>query len=399
MKTRTKTSRPKTTVSRRRVGKKLITTTTTVVEEVVAPPPPRNYVSIQLDSSGSMRSIASGAVKMYNETVRRLKTEALATGQETIVSLWIFGDYRTHMGVGGVYARYRNIPVTMVPELSAMDFRPDGGTPLFDCVGLAAIELQRLPDARDPNVSFLLITITDGEENESKRFRASEMQAIMRETQRTDRWTHTFLLPRGNKREFVNSFGIPEGNVAEWDQTEEGVRQSTVMTQQGVSSFYAARSAGQKSVQTFYTNPASLSTAAVRAALTDLSPQIKAWEVPKEVEIREFVESHLGLGRYTIGAGYYQLTKAEKIQAYKQLLIVEKGKRAIYGGDEARDLLGLPRGLAVKVIPGNHGKYDLFVQSTSVNRKLVRGTRLLYDTLQVQGQRPTWDHIGAGLRP
>jgi hypothetical protein len=33
----------------------------------------------------------------------------------------------------------------------------------------------------------------------------------------------------------------------------------------------------------------------------------------------------------------------------------------------------------VKVAPGNHANYNLFVLSTSTNRKLVRGTLFLYE--------------------
>jgi hypothetical protein len=56
---------------------------------------------------------------------------------------------------------------------------------------------------------------------------------------------------------------------------------------------------------------------------------------------------------------------------------MEKGSKAIYGGNAARSLIGLPYGAEAKVEPGNHANYDIFVQSTSTNRKLVRGTKLL----------------------
>ena len=32
----------------------------------------------------------------------------------------------------------------------------------------------------------------------------------------------------------------------------------------------------------------------------------------------------------------------------------------------------------VKVTPGDHGMFNIYVQSTSVNRKLVGGTKVLY---------------------
>lgn len=39
-------------------------------------------------------------------------------------------------------------------------------------------------------------------------------------------------------------------------------------------------------------------------------------------------------------------------------------------------MLGLPD-FEVKVNPASYGQYDIFVQSTSVNRKLIKGTKLL----------------------
>ena len=50
---------------------------------------------------------------------------------------------------------------------------------------------------------------------------------------------------------------------------------------------------------------------------------------------------------------------------------------AVYGGAEAREILGLP-GTDIKVKPTDFSDWDIFVQSTSNNRKLVVGTNLLY---------------------
>jgi hypothetical protein len=80
---------------------------------------------------------------------------------------------------------------------------------------------------------------------------------------------------------------------------------------------------------------------------------------------------------YAIGHGYYQLTKTETIQPRKQIVIREKQTNKVYGGDAARDILGLPRGTAIRVKPNANPSYDVFVQSTSVNRKVLKGTDLI----------------------
>jgi hypothetical protein len=66
------------------------------------------------------------------------------------------------------------------------------------------------------------------------------------------------------------------------------------------------------------------------------------------------------------------------VHDYKQIIIRDKKTGAVYSGAEARNLLGLPHNGNVKIIPGNHGAYDVFVQSTSVNRKLPVGTQVIY---------------------
>ena len=87
------------------------------------------------------------------------------------------------------------------------------------------------------------------------------------------------------------------------------------------------------------------------------------------------------------GRGFYEMTKPEKIQGYKEIVLMEKDSGDIYNGDQVRILLHLPPQSGVhdgdredvKIKPVDLDKYFVFVQSTSYNRKLVGGTRLLYE--------------------
>lgn len=56
--------------------------------------------------------------------------------------------------------------------------------------------------------------------------------------------------------------------------------------------------------------------------------------------------------------------------------MLEKKTDRVYTGPEARALLGLPE-TEVRVKPDHNDDFTIFVQSTSVNRKLVPSTRLL----------------------
>ena len=97
-------------------------------------------------------------------------------------------------------------------------------------------------------------------------------------------------------------------------------------------------------------------------------------QVRKDEVIKPFIESWKI--PYRQGMAYYQLTKTEKIQAQKQICIREKKSGKVYSGPNARQLLGLPN-YEVKVAAAQHPLYDIFVQSSSRNRKLVAGTELI----------------------
>jgi len=167
----------------------------------------------------------------------------------------------------------------------------------------------------------------------------------------------------------------------EWDQTERGVQAASVATRAAFGEFYKSRGAGAKSTDKFYANLNTTTLKEVKAALVDISSEVSIWPVlttEKSYEIRPFVEKRLGGTAMKKGAAFYQLTKTETVQEYKQVCIRDKKKGMVYSGEAARDLLGLPHYGEIKLAPGNHGNYDIFIQSTSVNRKLVEGTSLLY---------------------
>jgi hypothetical protein len=87
------------------------------------------------------------------------------------------------------------------------------------------------------------------------------------------------------------------------------------------------------------------------------------------------------------GRGFYELTKPEKVQGYKEIVLVDKTSGDIFNGGEVRTILGLPPQASkdsceredVKLRPVDLEKWRVFVQSTSSNRKLVAGTNLLYE--------------------
>jgi len=335
----------------------------------------KNYIGISRDHSGSMRDIALAAGRDYNDNIASIKEGSAEHNIDTIVSVVKCGVGRNAV----VEREVVNSNVTTLQSIKDGQYIADGSaTPLFDSVGDLIEQLEAVPDANDPEVSFIVMVITDGGENSSRKWSGTSIAKKIKELRKTDRWTFSFRVPRGYKTE-LTQYGIPEGNILEWDQTARGVEVASVATRSAVKGFYAARSAGVKSTDKFYADLSDVTINEVKAALVNISKEVEVFKL-KSTEggtaIRDFVEQRTRKGMIK-GSAFYQLTKTEAIQDYKKIAIRDKKTLAVYGGDAARDMLGLPRSGEVKLAPGTHGQFDIFIQSTSINRKLVENTNVL----------------------
>lgn len=329
-----------------------------------------NFVGFSLDMSGSMGHVVESARKDYNDNLNTIKGESIKNGQQTYISVMKCGVGRP----AGNELIHEVVDSYRVNPMNSFDYRADGSsTPLFDSVMGLIDSFEARTDVNNINASYLLMVVTDGEDN-SSRTSAHELSRRIRALQATDRWTFVFRVPRGYKNSLIN-LGIPADNILEWELSSKGMEKSSQATTQAVGNFYASRAAGMTSSVSFYAN-LNADDSTIKKSLTDITPSVRILPVTQSWEIRPFVEHH---GEsYVKGNAFYQLTKPEDLQDYKEIIVQDKIDGKTYGGNDARSLLGLPDYGTIRLRPGNTGHYDVFVQSTSVNRKLLPNTRLLY---------------------
>jgi hypothetical protein len=326
----------------------------------------KQYIGISRDHSGSMASLRTAAMKDYNDSIKAIKTAATENDIDTVASVTSCG--------GNVRTEVTNSSISRLTPLA--EYRAEGGTPLFDSVGTLINLFKQVPDYNKPDVTFLIMAITDGEENQSHEW-AHRLGQEIHKLQTTDRWTFVFRVPRGYGRHLEN-LGIPSGNIQEWETTERGLRESSAQTITAVSNYFQGVSRGITSSKTFYANLDKVSPNQVISAMKDISDEVAIFPVKNRGMIQPFIEQKTN-HPYQKGTGFYQLSKPEKIvQDYKILVVRNKNTGAVYGGGDARRLLNLPDTGNISLKPGNHGEWDLFVQSTSANRILVPGTSALY---------------------
>ena len=342
----------------------------------------KQYIGFVNDHSGSMGHLAQAAIVDYNATIKAVKDAATREMLDTIVSVIGIG-----VGAGGVQ---RQVVVSNPHVLKPVTKWPTpGGTPLYDGIGNMIELFKSLPDYDNQNVSFLVIATTDGEECSSRIYNATTLRRELDALDRDGRWTFAFRVPEGYSRT-LKPLGIPAGNIQEWGTTAEGMAKSTAATEQAFNQFYATRSAGSKSSTVFYADASGISKKDLKKNLLDVSNEISLYVVPTHktgVEIRPFILEHRA--EYLKGSAFYQLTKTEaRVQETKLIVIRDRADGKMYSGADARSLIGLPTKGNARLHPGDHGSYDIFIQSTSTNRKLVGGTGVLY-----------WKAIGVPFKP
>src|SRR5271157_1245275 len=334
----------------------------------------KQYLAFIKDHSGSMRGLGSQAAKDYNSLVTSVQGAATRNNIDTIVSVIKCG---IGPGKGKVEREVINSNVHVLKSVAEHSYETNGNsTPLFDSVGEAIELFKAVPDYNNIDVSFLIMAITDGQDNDSPKWKYKIGNEI-RELQGSDRWTFVFRVPRGYKNSLMH-FGIPEGNILEWDQTEQGLFDSTFATLSAVDNFYTSRSKGETATRSFYSNLNNVPRETVKATLENISKESSVYlnSVKPSVTIKELSIYYTGI--YVKGTVFYQLMKRESnVQDYKIFCVRDKNTKAIYSGKAARDLLGLPHYGTIALSPGNHGNYDIFIQSTSVNRKIPLNSSVL----------------------
>lgn len=322
-----------------------------------------NHIVLVLDASLSMTRHAQELIKVADNQIAYLARRSKELDQETRVTVYSFSD------ANSIKCLVYDKDVLRMPSIAGL-YRADGMTALIDATLLALNDLALTPEKYGEH-SFLIYVLTDGQENDS---RFNEHALSKQINALADNWTLAAFVPDQNGVFEAKKFGFPKENIAVWDTTStKGLNEAGEKIRETTEQFMQNRTRGIRGSKNLFTLNAP-SAQLVSASLDSLNyGQFRLLEVHEDGRIDEFVESNLHRP-YKLGEAYYQLMKTEMIQPQKEIAIFSNNR--VYIGHAARKLLGLPD-FHVKVKPSDYADYEIFVQSTSVNRKLIAGTRLL----------------------
>lgn len=326
-----------------------------------------NHVVMVLDASYSMKNRKRALIKAADAQVKHLAKRSQELKQETRLTIYRFGSQT-------IECLIFDMDVMRVPSIADLYDVLYENTALIDATIKSQKELETTSQLYGDH-AFLTFVLTDGQENESKKYNSYDLTKQLQGM--PDNWSMGWLVPNQDGVNYLARFGVLRDSIAVWDaNTDAGMDLAVSSIQTATDNFMTARAKGVRGTRSvFSTGAEAVNARTVSQNLEAISKsKYGIYKVMTDGRIDETTRAITG--SYKKGQSYYQLTKTEEIQPQKDVIVVDRATSQAYGGDHARDLLGLP-GKAFRARPNYNPKYDIFVQSTSINRKLLAGTNLL----------------------
>lgn len=320
----------------------------------------KNHVMFVVDASRSMLGLKDAPIKQIEKIQNIIKQTDDVHHVDTLFSVYLFG---TNVVCGQFE--------TKDFEVTYADYEDFMGT-----YGNATRLHQTVADALQDSSkiytkygdhAFLIYVITDGGENCGGRY--STCLSWL-----TDKHTVVYLVPSALDKSQLISAGVPAGNIDIWNTTKEGLEEAAERFTNSYQTYNVLRSQGVSSTSNYFqvNLTATTPTAVKKSGAKKLSNKDYVTlqnTTTKAVPIKYLVESVNGIP-YKIGHAYYALVKKETIQPQKELIIVNKKTNNAFSGREVRQFLNLPE-YEIKVQPGDFADWEIYVQSTSVNRNII----------------------------
>jgi hypothetical protein len=328
-----------------------------------------NHVVIKIDESSSMTHLRHAVEQVFDGLVSDLAEQSRERDQETRVTVYAFSDGGTERCI------VWDCDVLRIPSIKGR-YSPHGLTALVDCEVLALDDMD-LISQRYGDHAFICYTISDGGENDSRNSAETLRRRFL--TLPENVTAGIFVPDRNCARYARDKVGYPEGSIQIWNPNgHNAIEQVAQQMRETNAAFFTGRASGVRSARSGMFTPGSFSAADVQAQLTPITPgAYGVYDVQHDEQIDIFI-GQATRRPYQKGRAYYQLTKPVNVQDYKDVLIEANGQ--VYSGplSKARALLGLP-GHAVRISPRDLSTSGctVFIQSTSYNRKLLAGTRVI----------------------
>lgn len=171
------------------------------------------YNLIILDRSGSMTSIRNQAIAGVNETIGTIRAAGKENDMPQKVTITSFCGC-------SIKNFCNNTEATAVPVMTEKDYEPCCSTPLYDAMGQSLTALRETVKNRT-DVAVSVTIITDGYENSSTKWTASQIKALV-ELLKADGWLFAYIGANQDLIEIQQTLSI--NNTMAFCCTDEGTK-------------------------------------------------------------------------------------------------------------------------------------------------------------------------------
>ena len=171
---------------------------------------------IILDESGSMYGLEEVCVEGVNHTIRTIREsyEKLPE-QKQLLTFLTFSS----IGESDFRTRFDQADISSVQDYKVSDYRPMGGTPLYDAMGTALTKLEQVATEKD---IVLVTVITDGHENSSRKYNAEKIRNLIARLDEKD-WVFTYI--GANQDAVLEAERLGIRNAMNYDADLDGTRE------------------------------------------------------------------------------------------------------------------------------------------------------------------------------
>lgn len=168
-----------------------------------------------LDKSGSMRNCIDETLHGFNTQMDVIKSLQIEFPEQEIkMSLTIF-DHE-------IESVFSQIGIDEFKNLTNSMYHPKGYTALLDAIGVSIEDIQKNHgmSIAQHEMSVVMIILTDGHENASKRFSYHQIASLIKSLEETGQWTFTFLGADIDAMHTSKMINIKEVNVRSFSKKD-----------------------------------------------------------------------------------------------------------------------------------------------------------------------------------
>jgi uncharacterized protein YegL len=160
-----------------------------------------------LDESTSMSCAKTSTINGYNEHIDMLKK---SNNPDIYASLIKFSEVISNA-----------IPLTEinnVPTLTDQSYSPNGCTALYDAIGTVLTDHEtnsKIVEIKSKysDMKNIMIILTDGDDNSSRKFSATQIKELIADFEKTGNWTFVYLGAEQDSWKATDTLGINAANV------------------------------------------------------------------------------------------------------------------------------------------------------------------------------------------